>query len=44
MDYFTLFRERHIEASEQYSRNDIGIAKLFYDLHSAAICYVVEAK
>ena len=44
MDYITLFKERHIEANEQYPRNDIGIASLFYDLHSAAICYLVEAK
>ena len=44
MDYITLFKERHIEANENYPRNDIGIAKLFYDLHSAAICYVRESK
>ena len=44
MDYFTLFKERHIEASEVYPRNDIGVARLFFDLHSAVICYVMEAK
>jgi len=44
MDYFGLFRERHIENSDDYPGNDIGVAKLFYDVHSAAICYVVEAK
>ena len=44
MDYFSLFRERYIEASEDYPRNDIGAAKLFYDLHSAVICYVMESK
>jgi len=44
MDYTTLFRERHIEASDRYPRNDIGIARLFYDLHSATIRYVLEAK
>ena len=27
-----------------YPHNDIGIASLFYDLHSAALCYVVESK
>jgi len=37
MDYFALFKKKHIEASEDYPRNDIGVAKLFYDLHSAAI-------
>jgi len=44
MDYFTLFKEKHIEDNAEYPHNDIGIARLFYDLHSAAICYVVEAK
>ncbi|MDR1247160.1 MAG: hypothetical protein LBK57_09060 [Clostridiales Family XIII bacterium] len=44
MDYLTLFNEKHIENSDAYPRNDIGIAKLFYDLHSGVICYVVEAK
>ncbi|MCL2343138.1 MAG: phage/plasmid primase, P4 family [Firmicutes bacterium] len=44
MDYFTLFKEKHIEDNEVYPHNDIGVARLFFDLHSAVICYVVEAK
>jgi len=44
MDYISLFREMHIENNPTYPHNDIGIAKLFYDLHNAAACYVVEAK
>jgi putative DNA primase/helicase len=30
--------------NEAYPRNDIGTARLFYDLHSGVIRYVVEAK
>ena len=44
MDYFPLFKEWHIEANEDYPRNDIGVAKLFFDLHRTVICYVMEAK
>ena len=44
MDYINLFKEKHIEYNENYPHNDIGIARLFYDLHSDKICYVVEAK
>jgi len=44
MDYFSLFKDRHIEDNEHYPHNDIGTAKLFFDLHSATICYVREAK
>ncbi|MCL1883142.1 MAG: phage/plasmid primase, P4 family [Defluviitaleaceae bacterium] len=44
MDYITLFREKHIEANEHYPRHDIGVARLFYDLHSQFICYVRESK
>jgi len=32
------------EKSEVYPRNDIGTARLFYDLHSGIIRYVVESK
>jgi putative DNA primase/helicase len=32
------------EKAEQYPRNDIGTARLFYDLHSGVIRYVVESK
>ena len=44
MDYLSLFKEKNVAEGDSYSHNDIGIAKLFYDLHSAAICYVIEAK
>jgi len=44
MDYITIFRDLHIEANEIYPRHDIGIARLFYDLHSQYICYVKEPK
>jgi len=32
------------EKREAYPRNDIGTARLFYDLHNGVIRYVVEAK
>lgn len=45
MDYFTLFKERNIaDGNDDYPHNDIGAARLFYDLHSHAIRYVIEAK
>jgi hypothetical protein len=44
MDYFNLFKENHIEDNDDYPRNDIGTARLFYDLHSRDICYVLESK
>ena len=44
MDYAKLFKEKNIADNPQYPHNDIGIARLFYDLHSTAICYVIEAK
>ncbi|MCL2853357.1 MAG: hypothetical protein FWE20_10075 [Defluviitaleaceae bacterium] len=44
MDYITLFKEYRVEANSDYPRNDIGMAKLFFDLHSKEMCYVVEAK
>ncbi len=44
MDYMTAFNEKHVGDSAAYPRNDIGVAKLFYDLHSDIICYVIEAK
>ena len=44
MDYITLFKEKNIQISADYPRNDIGIAKLFYDLHSGVIRYVIESK
>ena len=44
MDYFSLLKEKNIKSNPEYPHNDISIARLFYDLHSAVICYVVEAK
>ena len=43
-DYFSLFKEKHIIENPLYPHNDIGIAKLFYDIHYNIICYVVESK
>jgi len=37
MNYLSLFKEKFIESNEQYPQNDIGIARLFYDLHSGSI-------
>ena len=44
MDYLTVFNEKNIEGSADYPRDDIGVARLFYDLHSSVVRYVVEAK
>jgi len=44
MEYITLFKEMNIEANELYPRHDIGVARLFYELHQNNICYVVESK
>jgi len=44
MDYLSLFKEKNIEGSEVYTRDDIGVARLFYDIHSGVVRYVVEAK
>ena len=44
MDYMTLFREKRFGDNPQYPRNDIGITRLFYDLHSGIIRYVHESK
>ena len=44
MDYMTLFKEKNIQDSAEYPRNDIGITRLFYDLHSGVIRYVTESK
>jgi len=38
------FHELQIEQNPDYPRNDIGVAKLFFDLHRSAACYVVESK
>ena len=44
MDYMTLFKEKGFDKNPVYPRNDIGIARLFFDLHSGAVRYVVESK
>ena len=44
MDYISLFKEKRVNVNPDYPQNDIGIASLFYDLHSGFIRYVMEAK
>jgi len=44
MEYMTLFKEKKFGECPLYPRNDIGIARLFFDLHSGVIRYVVESK
>ena len=44
MDYFSIFKEKNIKENTEYPNNNIGIAKLFYELHSGIACYVVESK
>jgi putative DNA primase/helicase len=44
MEYCIKFKELQIEDNGDYPRNDIGVARLFYDLHSTHIRYVLEAK
>ena len=44
MDYMGVFKEKHVQDNPEYLHNDIGIAKLFYDIHSKDICYVWESK
>lgn len=44
MDYMILFGEKKLVDSLDYPHNDIGMARLFYDLHHNIICYVIEAK
>ena len=44
-DYFIPFREQSVSGNNSnYLNNDIGIARLFFNLHNAVICYVVESK
>ena len=44
IDYSEKLKTHLAEESELYPRNDIGIARLFYDIHREQICYVVESK
>ena len=38
------FEDRNLDNNPDYPANEIGIAKLFYDLHSDRIAYVSEAQ
>ena len=44
MDYIEKIKEAGFGQTSLYLQNDIGIARLFYDLHSDVIHYVSEAK
>lgn len=44
LDYTAIFHEMQIDTNLNYPHNDIGIANLFYDLHSHFVRYVIEAK
>ena len=42
INYQDIFRELEIEKNPIYPHNDIGIAKLFFELHSDVISYLKE--
>jgi putative DNA primase/helicase len=44
MDYIEQIKAAGFGENPAYPQNDIGIARLFYDLHSGVIRYVTEAK
>jgi len=44
MDYIVKIKEAGFGESPSYPQNDIGIARLFYDLHSDVLRYVIEPK
>ena len=44
LDYIQKFKEMRIESNTLYPRNDIGIARLFFNLHRDKIRFVREAK
>ena len=44
MSYHEKLCELAADKNPEYPFNDIGIAKLFYEMHNESICYVVEAK
>ena len=44
MDYISKIKEAGFGESTAYPQNDIGIARLFYDLHSDVLRYVIESK
>ena len=44
MDYINKITEAGFGENPLYPQNDIGIARLFFDLHKGAVLYVSEAK
>ena len=44
MNYSEKLYEIGADKNPEYPFNDIGISKLFYDLHKEILCYVIEAK
>jgi putative DNA primase/helicase len=44
MDYMTKFREMNAADNAVYQLNDIGVARLFFELHSSQLRYVIESK
>jgi putative DNA primase/helicase len=44
MDYINAIKAAGFGQNPAYPQNDIGIAKLFFDLHSNVICFVPESK
>jgi len=44
MDYINKIKGAGFGDSAVYPQNDIGIARLFYDLHSDVLRYIIEPK
>jgi len=44
MEYQNIFKEKNIKESSLYTRDEIGVARLFHDLHFKTVRYVVESK
>jgi hypothetical protein len=42
MNYIETIKAAGFGENPTYPHNDIGIAQLFYDLHSGVICFVPE--
>jgi hypothetical protein len=42
MDYITKFKELGFGVNPIYPQSDIGIARLFYDIHSNKLIFVSE--
>ena len=43
-DYMEIFKKKNIGKNPLYPLNDIGITRLFYDINSDVIRYVIESK